>query len=709
MKKTTVLMQGALLAMGLSLAACGSSGKSSNKTFTPNGPPPGPIAAPEPTSLDATCANVMTGPYEPADSLKVPTNVMVEEDDNSVRLSWNGPTAQNPEQFGLNVEGYRVCWGRADQGFTNGALFNRNIGTLFGVANGIEHVAVIQAVDYQGRVSAPSEVVRFKGDPSRVNMLRQQMTAFFDDFNTPDGALDELKWNTAFTGVDPLAAYTHVSQYKAAMYIGNHTQMENSVLHGGRGQSLVRPRAIFDFQGREGRIVFDMPGTFSPRVTWYLDILPYEKEEDISDMTGHATFDPGPGHPGRFLRFSQSGSIFRIHQHDAQGNPIHLLETDRAPLGMHMPMRHVELRVSKNRAAVYIDGELILENEDIELDFERGVVQMSLFAYNIIKIHQRWARMDFDNFGFDGPPPTVVTHNYKTSFNYTDQINSDYYGETTWEQPIPDPIDNARSIRFFYTVNKHQYYWGHPPEFDPGDRFVINGQTFPFPEPVSDTGLRWEDGWLGNDDQPFSTSFELPPGLLNSGPGAVNTFTLLCNKCAIENPHVEVYFDRGTEPSFTQPTGYLAQSPIPKFDKLGPFAEIAAINGDKIYPASATEDGLVNYEKPLSGTVTFNLRAMAYDQILGTGRNLGISRVELLVDGVPVVGVDTDAAVAAPEIDDGPVVDYQPHTTRLNVELDTTQYPNGEHRLEVRAYDSAGTVGYNPSYKNLYYPVTFAN
>ena len=222
---------------------------------------------PPDTSIDGSCGNVMTGPYD--DKLPVPTLLFVEADDNNARISW-GPKGDSPELDSVldkGIAGFRVCWGKSGEAPKHGALFTQRIGQLFGVQNGMKYTAYIQTVDSFGHVSKPTPPIEFTGDPARVDALSKKMTGFFDDFNKP-GPLDELKWNVAYSQCnDPLVSAAFVTEDLRAVTVGG----TESFLHEGVGtfcdrlQVVARPRAIFDFTNREGVIAFDFDGSFGLR------------------------------------------------------------------------------------------------------------------------------------------------------------------------------------------------------------------------------------------------------------------------------------------------------------------------------------------------------------------------------------------------------------------------------------------------------------
>jgi hypothetical protein len=665
-----------------------------------SGPPPPDgraptVAAPPSVALDQTCANAMTGPYE--ESLPVPT-VQAEEDDNTVHLQFFGGegTRDLAQVVPANFEGVRVCWGASAAQLTHASLFRGRRGQLFGVVNGQPYVAVVQSVDAFGRVSRPSAPVGFTGNPARVDRLRREMTGFFDDFNLSEGGLDERRWNVAYSNHDPTATGTFIGAYQHAVsMLGTTTQLPGSEPTDGRAQNVARPRAVFDFTGREGRIVFDLDGAEGGRHTWYLDVFPYASRGDTIDVTAHPTFDPGPGYPGRFLRFAQSGGTLIINQHDASGQPIHAVRGEiqaHRDLGPGEYMRHFELRVSRNRAAIYMDGELQLENREVALDFERGVLNWAQFGYNLLKMERAWATFMWDNFGFDGPPPTTRTLNYVAGFNGSDRlrlgwvVNPPGYGQTgSLTIPIPDALTGATGARLFYTIDGGSGW-------DAADHFVVNGQRIAIPRP-------------GTEFQPFASNLALPAGLLRTGD---NDVQVTVTSGIVRNVHIEADFDAAQAPAYTQPAEALGRSPLQRLPPVGPDGYVDSINGVRNGPGPYAREDVVSVETngdndgasprvtwraALRGTIRVNAAVFSRRAASAYRQNLGVARVELLVDGVSRATVNTGASVPAPEIADGPNDPSQPFESPVFLMFDTTQVPNGVHQLEVRAYDSAGNYG----------------
>jgi hypothetical protein len=116
--------------------------------------------------------------------------------------------------------------------------------------------------------------------------------------------------------------------------------------------------------------------------------------------------------------------------------------------------------------------------------------------------------------------------------------------------------------------------------------------------------------------------------------------------------------------------------------QLGPFADIAPPTGSLDLPASGTT---------VSGMVA--VEGWAFDSVSATTLDLYVDGV-LNSSGVPNIA-RPDIVAAFPGA---------PANTGYQFNLDTTQLPNGQHTLEVRATDASGNIGLLP-----YHTVTVQN
>src|SRR5207247_5649166 len=100
-----------------------------------------------------------------------------------------------------------------------------------------------------GRLSPASAPVTFTGDPTRVNNLRSRMNGFFDDFNLPEGAPDERKWNTAYSLCN--------APDSNSFFINNQFHVHDTIFSGNcdRGQDVNRPRAVLDLSDNITRTI----------------------------------------------------------------------------------------------------------------------------------------------------------------------------------------------------------------------------------------------------------------------------------------------------------------------------------------------------------------------------------------------------------------------------------------------------------------------
>jgi hypothetical protein len=107
---------------------------------------------------------------------------------------------------------------------------------------------------------------------------------------------------------------------------------------------------------------------------------------------------------------------------------------------------------------------------------------------------------------------------------------------------------------------------------------------------------------------------------------------------------------------------------------LGPFADIAPPTGSLDLPAKgSTVEGMVS------------VQGWAFDSASST-------TVDLYVDGALTSSVAP--SIARPDI----VAAYPgaPANSGYQFNLDTTQLPNGQHTIEVRAADASGNIGLLP-------------
>lgn len=617
-----------------------------------------------------------------ASTLPIPSSISVEQDDRNAILVWDGGVTQ-PSPSG--VAGYRITWGLAGHPLTSVKLTTEHTIQLQPLQDGQNYEAQIQSVDSLGNLSTPSDRLAFHPDPTRVNMLRQQMTGFFDDFNQSAGAFDELKWNTAYSACNDFSvngAFIN-AQFHAHNMVGN--------LHGwsDRTQVVNRPRALFDFTGRVGTLVFDFDGVFR-RDNWYLDMVP-----QLMDITGQVNVGgQSPAHPGNYIRFWSNNQALKIIYVNSQGVENTLAVSD----GSTYPMpqlssfrfipnvrRHWVIHFSQTSAEIQINGTTVLK-ANFQLNYTRVIPMWTQIAYNPIKANFPVTMLHWDNFGFDGPrsgtasgggnilqPAPVVTHNYRIANDGTDYVMVVAPQTASKTLVISDSIARARAVRLMFTMmerNYSGYVWS------PNDSVTINGTRFSIPQPTSSTGL--PSSSLVDYCHPYCTVMYIPRGVFQQGN---NTLVFALNQAGILNIHAEFDFPVGSEPPYTQ-TSLVAQGcDMPALQDIGPGATVVGVGAQKyLYDAY-----LNTYT--VSGTTPIDVWVTSTIALAATGSNPGVARVEILVDGQVVASQVTNAASPAPQV-------------RWTFSLDTTQFTNGAHLLYVRAYNPTGVESY-PDYDGM--------
>lgn len=600
-------------------------------------------------------------------SLPIPDNLKVVEDDNNAILTWGDeikPDKPNPP----GVTGYRVTWwleSSSDNPIVQ--LTSERIIQIQPLTNGQKYQVQVQSVDSMGGLSKPSQLITFTGNPDRVNLLRSQMTGFFDDFNLPSGPFDELKWNQAFSACnDPMMSSSFIN----AQFHAHNMELSGNC---DRAQIINRPRATFDFTGRTGIITFDMDGLTS-RSIWYLDLI--DKAVGITDINSHVNESgDGEGTPGNVLRIRQNDDRVDLQYVNATGTLTTLATTDSQPypsldwigvITVPNVRRHWEVHVSQHNIEIFVNGKLVLAS-DLNLPFSQATIHWNAFSYNTAKHNVPYALLHWDNFGFDGPAPTTETHNYITAGyagrDLLEAVNNVPVGSNI---NIPDSVDGAVAQRLMFTLQMRDY---SEYKWDPNDKVVVNGRDIAVPKPkiasdVQGTGI--------SIIQPYSVVLDLPAATLKTGQ---NQLSFVMASANLLNIHLELDFAKGSAPTYTQPS---VINPDQRAHVMLSMPEVGpAILIDKLDAIDATDYGSYTTKIfPLSGVVSVDISANNDLAMKAMGKNPGISKVQLRLNKMVIYEADPKDAPAFKQV----------------YALDTTKYSNGEYDLDVVAFTKTGAI-----------------
>lgn len=382
---------------------------------------------------------------------------------------------------------------------------------------------------------------------ARVESMRSRLTGFFDDFNIPEGGFDELKWNIGTSAcIQPNTGGAFINpQYHS------HNQVRSDVkdVNCDRAGMVARPRATFDISSatemNPAVIEFDLDGATQPRDTWYLDLIPIGSRPKTLlpiDITTHnSSDDKDMEDPGNTLRINAGNGGIHIAYYDKERNPTYLpleLEDETlacliyysgdAPLGIDvrlgcdknkritslspLPFPDLSLRPITNvpqqwrieltptKLRLYING-FHVTTSSLPDDFvaeQKYTLHFTTFSYNTGKQYNQVVpyveMLHWDNFGFSGPAPTEVIHNYIEGGEMGDTpvfstSNGPYYDipnfSRTTTLPIPDPIGQLvdGKARLFYTLAQFTYDPYQPWEELVDPTIVVNGHSYPFENP----------------------------------------------------------------------------------------------------------------------------------------------------------------------------------------------------------------------------------
>ncbi|KAI9013465.1 hypothetical protein DFJ74DRAFT_289772 [Hyaloraphidium curvatum] len=199
-----------------------------------------------------------------------PFNLSVVADDRAAVLIFDNSTG--------GERNYRIVWGPANGSANVTAYWPHSNFQVQPLTPGVQYFATVQSVGTSrtlfGNLSLPAGPVFFSSNPARVDAIRAQATGFFDDFNTGPGDLDAGKWQTSYSRcADPAASATFINAQFHAHNLVKDLGFARGWCEG--SHVAARPRGMFDFTGRTGKVFFDFDGPVSSNY-WFLD---FQKDE----------------------------------------------------------------------------------------------------------------------------------------------------------------------------------------------------------------------------------------------------------------------------------------------------------------------------------------------------------------------------------------------------------------------------------------------
>ena len=212
-------------------------------------------------------------------------------------------------------------------------------------------------------------------------------------------------------------------------------------------------------------------------------------------------------------------------------------------------------------------------------------------------------------------------------------------------------------------------------EWSPSDTVSINGTAFPIPKPVSNAQPTLSPQDIVNIYSPYTEIIDLPAGVLKQGANQISFNTA---GSSVHNIHAELDFSAAAEPAYTPPAVAIGGALTPAIPAVGPNAVMTKIGAQTIDSTVQNLNDPAVFNPTVSGIVPISVEVHEDIALQGTGSNVGVRQIELLIDKRVVLTQRTDAEAAAPSV-----------ITTLN--LDTRSLSNGTHEIFLRAYDTRCT------------------
>lgn len=571
----------------------------------------------------------------------------------------------------------------------------------------------VQRLSGRGKINSRAAELGFSGgDGARVAALRTSLT-YFDDFNLPQGAADELLWNNASSATtDPLYNLFFIND-----------QFHSHTLHGTRHKGAgdrsqtsqrFRKKIRIEPEGHR-RIVFDMDTPLSSRSVWYLDLNPIPTE-----LTGHQEFhdqDGTLGLPAGVLRLRSQGQMFSVHIIDPQGATRQVASINMEALGQQVVTnvrRSFDVRVGSKDIQVFIDGARVINANYGGYSLPPADYELLWvgFGYNTTKDGVPYFLQHWDNFGFDGPVVDARTvHNYVTRIDGTDYQTAQRGVPVTFNVKIPDdlrPIGIGTTAEAWLVATYHMGVY-RDLKVAPGDFVRVNGGTqFSLPQPHNNSApLNASASSWGT---PHTARIKLGD-IAHDGasPLAVgdNSFQFNVENAGLVNVHVEVLYTPGTAPKYTPPSAIHRVPMHTDLPRLGPPIRLQRVASVDV----GQEQHITNPNRraiPVTGLVPINIEAgnsswanwgpqlmnvpVRSVEVWATGGTSGLAQIEVFLrrmgsDGDPgerVIQIDTAIDAPAPQ-------------GRYRLEFDSRAFPNGDYELFVQGTTPSGGKSH-PSY-----------
>ena len=237
--------------------------------------------------------------------------------------------------------------------------------------------------------------------------------------------------------------------------------------------------------------------------------------------------------------------------------------------------RHWVMQFTPTKVKVFVDSAQIMQ-ATLPADWaaeKKYTLQNTMFSYNTAKQFETHINSEqhgdfmgrrgvipyfhfyhWDNFGFTGPRPTTVTHNYidggpdGTSPAYLNNVNIVGNTNRTSNIKIPDPIGNPINNRgkLFMTLRSRDDCGCN---WSPNDFITFNGKRYNIPDPET-VGPGMPDFSNGFAQPSVTLVINVDKADLKTGD---NVVVFNGSGTVATNLHLELEYTNGTAPSYTHP------------------------------------------------------------------------------------------------------------------------------------------------------------